>query len=149
MIETKVKMKQKLMSFIKKQVPSSSEARDEDEKAVFILMHNSLHIGSLELKDGFWYFEYSILFKQASKKGIALGEEEESVISPLFTFPEIDKKYKSKILWPFFEARIPGLKQPEVQAAMKSENIKGTDLVGLLTKFGQKTIINPYELIPA
>jgi hypothetical protein len=114
-------------------------------KAVFILEHQHLHIGTLELNDGVWSFEYSEVYKHLLKKAMDSGDTE-SIVKPLFAFPEIEHIYTSPVLWSFFTGRIPGLKQPDVQKIMKSDGIKSTDLVTLLDRFGQKTISSPFEL---
>lgn len=108
-------------------------------------MHLEHHLGTLELNEATWSFEYSINYKQKFKKVQDSGSTEDFLLS-LFAFPDIDKKYESQKLWPFFKARIPGLKQPEVQDIMESDKIESTDLVALLTRFGRKTIMNPFEL---
>jgi len=140
-------MASKLASYLKKHFskPDKSEDAPKDNKSVFILMHDTLHIGTLEMNNGVWSFEYSLIYKLRHRKADNANSIDE-LIQPLFAFPDIDKKYESTSLWPFFTARIPGLKQPDVQDIMKSDNIDSTDLVALLHRFGRKTIINPFEL---
>ena len=140
-------MASKLATFLKKHFskPEMSEDISSDEKATFILMHRELHLGTLELNEGTWSFEYSHIYKQLLNKAEP-STNLEYLVQPLFAFPDINKKYTSPTLWHFFVARIPGLKQPDVQDIMKAKNIERTDLVALLTQFGRKTITNPFEL---
>lgn len=141
-------MANRLAEYFRKQLskPTKEEVSSEAEKATFILLHQELHLGTLEFNEGIWSFEYSLIYRQLLKKMIESGNTQNAMVLPLFAFPDVDKKYESSNLWPFFTARIPGLKQPEVQNIMTSDNIKSTDLVRLLKRFGQKTIINPFEL---
>jgi HipA-like protein len=106
--------------------------------ARFVLMYKGLHIGTLELKQGLWTFQYSEPFRQQTtvKK-----------IRPLLNFPKTEHLYQSDELWPFFTTRIPGLSQPQIQAILKREAIDATNTVSLLQRFGRVTISNPFLLM--
>jgi HipA-like protein len=105
--------------------------------AEFELKYKTLTVGYLELHDGTWNFSYSREFKKQDD------------LRPIVQFPDKNKMYKNEELWPFFTVRIPGLKQPEIQHIIESENIDRTNEVELLKRFGEKTISNPYELVGA
>jgi len=107
----------------------------KNEEAKFILMVDKIRMGTLKCKDGEWYFQYSNEFKSHS-------EEYNRIVG----FPDLDKIYKSETLWPFFQIRIPGLKQPSVQEIIKEENIDQNNEAALLKRFGKTTITNPYKL---
>jgi HipA-like protein len=107
-----------------------------DEVASFELSYKNLSIGHLELQDGNWRFYYSEEFKS------------QDVIKPLIDFPNQNKTYSNKELWPFFSYRIPGLSQPAVKEIIKKEAIDSGNEVALLKKFGKYSIFNPFLLIP-
>ena len=108
----------------------------KDEEAKFILMVDDLRIGTLFCEKGEWFFKYTEEFKQHS-------DEYNRIVG----FSDLNKIYKSDTLWPFFQIRIPGLKQPAVQEILEKEKIDKDNEVALLKRFGQKSISNPYELI--
>jgi HipA-like protein len=89
----------------------------------------------LYCEKGEWYYKYADDFKSHS-------EEYNRIVG----FPDLDKTYKSDSLWPFFQIRIPGLKQPAIQEILEKEKIDQANEVALLKRFGKKTISNPYEL---
>jgi len=107
------------------------------EKNHFLLKLNDLLVGTLECKDGHWYFSYSDAFKaQADNYKLIVG------------FPNIDEVYSRDNLWPFFKTRIPGLKQPVVKSIIEKENIDIKNENALLKRFGLKSLTNPYRLLP-
>lgn len=141
-------MLQKLKELIFKSQGLEDTITPSDKKIAFKIMLDGMHVGTLELEGGKWYFFYSPFFKQAFDKS-KLGQKGSVAIAPLFGFPDVQKKYDSEILWPFFAGRIPGLKQPEIEQIIEREHIDKTDLAALLARFGRKTIANPFELMPA
>lgn len=119
-------------------------SKQEDVKAstatssakTFGLMYETLPVGILELKGGKWRFYYSTVFKHQKK------------VAPLVDFPNVEKTYESEDLWPFFISRIPGTSRPAIKEILKKEQINEKDLAALLTRFGRKTIANPFLLTP-
>ena len=109
-----------------------------DVSAKFILSVDNISVGSLSCKDGDWFYKYADEFKNHS-------DEYNRIIG----FPDLNKTYQSEILWPFFQVRIPGLKQPAIKEILIKENIDKSNEVALLQRFGRKTIANPYELVMA
>lgn len=108
----------------------------KDEEAKFVLMVDDIRIGTLYCEKGIWYFKYTDDFKKNSDK-----------YNRITGFPDLNKIYQSDMLWPFFQIRIPGLKQPAIQEILKNEKIDKGNEVALLKRFGRKTITNPYELL--
>lgn len=106
----------------------------KNTEANFILTYKDFLIGTLTLNSGFWYFEYSVHFKNQNK------------VDVIVDFPIKDKIYKSKDLWPFFAHRIPGLGQPQVQKIILKENLNPKNEVDLLKRFGSRSISNPFAL---
>ena len=107
----------------------------KDEEAKFILKVDNIRIGALYCEKGEWFFKYTEDFKNHS-------EEYNRIVG----FPDLNKIYKSETLWPFFQIRIPGLKQPAIQEILAKEKIDKANEVALLKRFGNKSISNPYEL---
>ena len=108
----------------------------EGEKGRFHLWHGALKIGTLSLCGGIWEFEYTPEFKEQVYEGI----------KPLMGFPDVDKIYEAKELWPSFAVRIPSLEQPSVKEIITDENIDEQSAVQLLRRFGEETISNPFRL---
>ena len=107
----------------------------ENANATFELKIDSIIVGTLHCENGEWIFKYSDDFKKHS------GE-----YNHIAGFSQLDKVYHNNILWPFFQTRIPGLKQPAVKEIIEKEHINATNELELLKRFGKKTISNPYEL---
>lgn len=141
-------MFQKLKDLIFKSQGLEYQAPPPDQEVAFVVMLDGQHVGTLELERGIWYFSYSHFFKLQYEKAKD-SPQAESYLVPLFGFPDVDKKYESDVLWPFFAGRIPSLKQPEVKEILAREHIDQGDLVALLTRFGKRTIASPFELNPA
>jgi HipA-like protein len=133
-------MKHKLFSWFNKNNDALEEqiVQPNNQSAKFILSFDNINIGSLSWKDDVWYFKYADEFKNHS-----------SEYNRIVGFPDLDKTYQSEILWPFFQVRIPGLKQPAIREILLKEKIDKSNEVALLKRFGRKTIANPYELVMA
>ena len=106
----------------------------QDKQLAFVLTIDDKPIGELRLDQGVWHFTYSNWFVK------------QTTIAPLIDFPDKNRPYHSTELWPFFLARIPGIKQPAIQKVIKQEKIDPNDLPSLLKRFGKKAIQNPFEL---
>lgn len=107
---------------------------NKTRKASFGLLYNNLPVGVLELNNGIWKFYYAEPFKRQND------------IAPLVNFPDVNKVYESKELWPFFVSRIPSPNRPSVKEVIDREHIDVRDLAVLLSRFGKKTITNPFLL---
>lgn len=108
-------------------------------RIVFRLIYEGNEIGALEFSEGQWAFAYSEWFKNQSE------------IKPFANFPDASRKYVSDDLPPFFESRLPGTSQPQVEAFLKKkvQTSEGETKAALLKQFGRRTITNPFELKPA
>jgi HipA-like protein len=102
----------------------------------FSLHLHKLKVGTLLAKDGEWYFTYNPDFKNHL-----------SEYKTIVGFSDVDKRYHSDELWPFFKIRIPGLRQPAIKEILSKENIDPNDEIALLKRFGERTIANPYQLV--
>ena len=131
-----------LKKYIKKLFSKSDEDFDthlpKDEKVTFVLKVDDIDLATLKSENGVWVFKYTNEFK-----------EHQDEYTLIVGFPHLDKEYRSNYLWPFFQIRIPGLKQPAIQEIIQKENIDQGNQVELLKRFGRKTIANPYELVLA
>lgn len=103
-------------------------------KGVFHLKYGNLLIGILTYDNNKWTFEYS---KDFTKQNI----------KPIIDFPDTEKVYNNKQLWPFFATRIPSLNQPFQFKRIEKAKIDKKDSVGLLRLFGNETITNPFQLL--
>ena len=139
-------MLQKLKDLIFKSQGLENMSVSPDRKMTFMVMHDENHVGTLELENGKWYFSYSTFFKLSFQKSKSGEKKIPFLTAPLFGFPDVEKIYESDVLWSFFAGRIPGLKQPDVQAIIEREHIDKNDIAALLERFGKKTIASPFEL---
>lgn len=130
-----------MLNYLKRFFSKSGEENElevhlpENANATFELKVNKLIIGTLHCEKGIWEFKYSEEFKKHKNE-----------YNHIAGFSQLDKVYQNEVLWPFFQTRIPGLKQPAVKEIIEKEHINATDELELLKRFGKKTISNPYEL---
>lgn len=106
-----------------------------ENNMVFQLKYRDLLIGILSFENDIWTFKYSEEFK-----------EEQHTFNLIAGFSNIDLVYQSRELWPFFQSRIPGLKQPAVKEILVKEHINSNNKFELLKRFGKESIHNPYQL---
>lgn len=106
-----------------------------DSKGAFLLKYEKHVIAILSYEDNQWTFKYTDEFREV--KGL----------NPIIDFPDTEKVYITKLLWPFFASRIPSLNQPFQLKKIHKANIKRDDSVGLLKLFGNETITNPFRLL--
>ncbi|MCC5842575.1 MAG: HipA N-terminal domain-containing protein [Opitutales bacterium] len=99
------------------------------------MRYGELEVGRLILREGEWEFVYSEAFKNQER------------VQVLLDFPRKNKTYRMNALWPFFASRIPGLEQPQIRERIRKEGIDDTDEGALLSRFGQRSIANPFTLV--
>lgn len=87
-------------------------------------------VGELSLEEGEYVFHYVPGYSGA----------------PISAFPETTEHYRAKVLWPFFEVRIPPASRKDVQEVMEAEKIDGNDPFEMLAKLGRLSVANSYEL---
>lgn len=107
----------------------------KDVNATFLLKIGQLTVGILHCEKGEWEFRYSEEFKELRNE-----------YNHIAGFSNFDKTYHNDTLWPFFQTRIPGLKQPSVKEILEKEHIDKSNELELLKRFGKRTISNPYQL---
>lgn len=110
------------------------KAKPQDKNFVLVLQYKETPIGRLWLEGGEYCFQYDTAF-------------ESTALNKLPDFPEIRKIYKSPVLFPFFEMRIPSLKRGDIvtELARVGLSADATDME-MLSKFGGKTTSDPYVL---
>ncbi|NUQ25366.1 MAG: hypothetical protein HUU34_15575 [Saprospiraceae bacterium] len=138
----------KVIAWLRRLTRSDKSSAQDAEKTTapqiaFRLMYKHDEIGTLEFNGNKWIFAYSEWFKTQSD------------MKPFSNFPDMNHKYISEDLPPFFESRIPGNSQPQVEAYLtlllkEEKQINEAETkAALLKKFGRHTITNPFELKPA
>lgn len=106
-----------------------------EKKATFTLKLDDLDVGTLTWTDGEWVFQYSDAFKVQDQ------------IKPIIGFSDKWKTYRSDMLWPFFQIRVPSLEQTDVKSYLKKKNVRDVDQHKLLKHFGRRSVSNPFELV--
>ncbi|NPA43583.1 MAG: hypothetical protein GXO27_06125 [Chlorobi bacterium] len=104
------------------------------DNEAFELLYKKKRIGTLEVRNGKWIFQYDPLFR------------EKPFITPLSNFPDIHKTYEFNEIPPFFAARIPSINQPRYREILRKKGIENPDPATLLRLFGRYTLVNPFEL---
>ena len=107
-----------------------------NETIAFKVMLGSLEIATLRAEKGEWVFVYSEAFRKQDE------------IKPIVDFPAKDKEYRSRTVWPFFALRIPSPSQPAVRDFIHSQPHEKVDESILLREFGERSIANPFRLVP-
>lgn len=87
-------------------------------------------VGELSLDEGEYVFDYVPGYSGA----------------PISAFPETTGHYRAKVLWPFFEVRIPPASRKDVQEVMETEKIDGSDPFEMLARLGRLSVANSYEM---
>ena len=117
-----------------KDLPCTYEQVSSNPK--FKLKYQESLVGYLNYDGSIWTFGYSDWFRNQND------------LKPLFEFPDKEKFYISEELWPFFESRIPSVKQPKIQEYLESHPSDRNNKVKLLELFGITSVNNPYKLVP-
>jgi hypothetical protein len=109
-----------------------------EEQATFVLQFGALVVGTLQLLEGHWEFNYSEAFRSQLAQGAG--------VQPLVEFPDVTRTYRSPELWPFFQARIPSVSQPRVLEEIERKGLDQRSAAELLKAFGERSIANPFLL---
>lgn len=107
-----------------------------EEKIAFKVMLQTREVGTLLADRGEWVFTYSDEFRNQTE------------LCPIVDFPDVKKQYRSRNLWPFFALRIPSPEQPAVREFIRSQPQEKADEGILLKEFGERSIANPFRLVP-
>lgn len=124
-------LKSKMASWLGREAaPAASETH-----AKFLLSLGKIPVGTLSVCDGLWRFEYSDAWKNQTQ------------YRPITQFPDLNRVYESRELWPFFALRIPSLKQELFRQTVAREHIDPNNKAALLSHYGRHTITNPFVLL--
>ena len=101
---------------------------------LFSLKYQTSEMGILKYVNNEWTFTYSEWFKSQNE------------LQPLLEFPDKEKNYQCKHLWPFFTDRIPSFKQPKIKTYIEKHPEQRSNLAKLLEVFGEYSVNNPFRL---
>lgn len=101
---------------------------------LFSLKYQASEMGILKYVNNEWTFTYSAWFKSQNE------------LQPLLEFPDNEKVYQCKDLWPFFTDRIPSFKQPKIKTYIEKHPEQRSNLPKLLEVFGEYSVNNPFRL---
>ena len=93
-------------------------------------------VGYLTFEDDWWTFEYDS------------GYRSRSDLRPIEGFDDLDKVYRSKVLFPFFAVRVPDEQRTDIRRRLAEKDIKDPDTSDLLREFGRRAAASPaFELV--
>jgi len=96
----------------------------------------SVTVGYLSLEDGWWTFKYDSDYRRRSD------------LRPIEGFDDLDRIYRSKVLFPFFAVRVPDEHRTDIQRRLAEKDIKDPDTSDLLREFGRRAAASPaFELV--
>ena len=117
--------------------------RRPQKPASFLLVYtppkeSALKVGRLDFDGELWSFRYDEEYK--------LRED----LRPIEGFSDLEKVYRSPVLFPFFAVRIPNESRADVQQRLDEDKESGREQSDLLRLFGRRVVSSPsFELIPA
>ena len=117
-------------------------ARPSQQPARFELRYGApgddeVTVGHLAFEAGMWTFAYDEDYKRRPD------------LRPIEGFDDIEKVYRSSVLFPFFAVRIPDVDREDVKRTLKQEQIKRPEISDLLRLFGRRVVSSPaFELVP-
>lgn len=115
----------------------SGNRQSPAQNAEFQLLLKNLEVGRLRWDGLKWMFTYSEEFMSQDR------------LAPITDFPDTNRSYVSKELWPFFALRIPSQAQEAVKQWMSKQDSSNVDDVTMLQRFGGRTATNPLVLKPS
>jgi HipA-like protein len=98
----------------------------------------SVKVGRLDFDGELWTFRYEDEYKTRTD------------LRPIEGFVDLEKVYRSPVLFPFFAVRIPHEDRADVRRKLDADNISERDTIDLLRLFGRHVVSSPaFQLIPA
>ncbi len=95
-------------------------------------------VGRLDFDGELWTFRYDEEYKARTD------------LRPIEGFGELDKVYRSPVLFPFFAVRIPHESRSDIRQQLDKDKVRDSDESDLLRLFGRRVVSSPaFELIPA
>jgi HipA-like protein len=120
----------------------SMRSKPSRRKACFELRYDPpdgepVRVGRLEYDGQMWTFAYSDEYKRRAD------------LRPIEGFDEVDKIYRSSVLFPFFAVRIPDVDRRDVRMRLAKDRVVDPEPADLLRIFGQRVVSSPaFELVP-
>jgi HipA-like protein len=94
-------------------------------------------VGHLEYEGRMWTFVYSPEYKRRAD------------LRPIEGFDDIERTYRSSVLFPFFAVRIPDVDRNDVRMRLAKDRVIDPEPADLLRIFGQRVVSSPaFELVP-
>jgi|SRR5579864_455382 len=112
------------------------------KSATFLLVYSppdepTVKVGRLDFDGELWTFTYDEEYKRRTD------------LRPIEGFGDLQKIYRSPVLFPFFAVRIPHESRSDIQQRLANEHVRDRDESDLLRLFGRHVVSSPaFELIP-
>lgn len=95
-------------------------------------------VGHLEFDGRMWTFRYDDEYKRRRD------------LRPIEGFDNVEKVYRSSVLFPFFAVRIPDVDREDVRRKLEEDCVRDPEPADLLRIFGRRVVSSPaFELLPA
>jgi hypothetical protein len=125
------------------EVPALRPARSQGDRRLRVIWQDPttrqlLHVGSLQVRPTEYRFEYT-----AAARASATFE-------PFGAFPELDRRYRSDTLFPFFEARVPAASRASGDSLRRSLGLGRSEAtpVELLARTGGVSPHDALQVVP-
>lgn len=111
--------------------------------AKFVLLyqpsdHTRVEVGELTFDGTAWAFAYSDDYRRHED------------LRPIEGFPDLDRVYRSTVLFPFFAVRVPDAEREDVKRKLQADRVQDPEPSDLLRIFGRRVVSSPaFELVPA
>lgn len=93
-------------------------------------------VGRLEYDGKMWVFAYTEEYKKRAD------------LRPIEGFDDLDRVYRSSLLFPFFAVRIPDVERKDVRMKLAQARVKDPEPTDLLRIFGRQVVSSPaFELV--
>lgn len=120
----------------------SAKLKRQSQPARFVLKYHHtesdvVEVGTLTFDGAAWEFVYSDQYK---------GRDD---LRPIEGFDEVDRVYRSTVLFPFFAVRVPDVDRIDVRRRLEAEHVKHPETTDMLRMFGRRVVSSPaFELLP-
>jgi HipA-like protein len=95
-------------------------------------------VGELDFDGSMWTFRYDDEYKRHDE------------LRPIEGFDDVQKVYRSSVLFPFFAVRIPDIEREDIKRRLEKDRIRDPEPTDLLRIFGRRVVSSPgFELLPA
>ena len=116
--------------------PETTASKAGVDVVLNLTSEEPLLIWTLSCESGEYIFRYSEVFKHRLE------------VPPIGAFPDRNREYRSRELWPFFQVRIPPVDRPDVRQILEEKKLDRSDLMSLLPALGGRAVTSPYDLVP-